>query len=339
MIRWSMIVLFGASLLVVSAPGDVYGPLLGIVADLPAMSLRPIRGILGAATIGDAIALDGGVSRIALSSRQSSAIVTAAGGISLASLQPDGTLSTSDLGMPPGLIPSLVAFSPSGTVAAIYDSSTNALWLKGAVSREVDLSPLPDMIALLAVSDGAGQLVAGSLRDRRSVFVIGADGSYRMITGLTEVTDLTFLGSGGDLAIADQGQKRILVVRDPLAGGDATGVFDLPAALDAPVRVATSADGGLLAVLSVTGPDMRKSQSRGGGVPRRATTRPDVLLGLLRLRDGLWNAVTCDCTPVTLAALRGNAVFRLTQNLGQPLWILDGDSAPARVVFIPAVEK
>jgi hypothetical protein len=36
--------------------------------------------------------------------------------------------------------------------------------------------------------------------------------------------------------------------------------------------------------------------------------------------------------------MHGNAVFRLTDDIGQPVWILDGDSAPPKVVFVPAVQ-
>ena len=54
------------------------------------------------------------------------------------------------------------------------------------------------------------------------------------------------------------------------------------------------------------------------------------------LRSSMRTSVTCGCTPVALAPLRGNAVFRLNGMGDGPLWVIDGDSAEPRVLFVAA---
>src|SRR5437899_5802126 len=108
---------------------DLYGLTLGTVADTRGSALRPIRGIPGAATIGDAVDLGPDAASIAIAPRQSRAIVMTGSGVRLVFIQPDGTLSSTDAGMPASFQPAAIGFSPSGSIAALYDASTSAVWL------------------------------------------------------------------------------------------------------------------------------------------------------------------------------------------------------------------
>ena len=328
-------------LLTVPAAGDdLYGPVLGWIADVPWGALRPIRGIPGAASIGDPVTLGGDISRIAVAPRRSRAYLVTGAGTREVALAPDGALDQTDPGLPAAFHPSQVTFSPTGAVAAFYDPSANELWLTHPDAGRLDLSQLPGAIALLAVSDRADRPLAGTLRDDpHTVFVLDAQGGYRRIPGFTEVTDLTFVGASAALAVADAGARRVLLLdgSDDFAAPDAA--LELPGAPDAPFHVASSADGALLAVLVAGGNQKRARARTPAAAGRRPMQSPNPVLGLLRLAGRRWNPVDCVCSPVGLFPVNGNAVFRLTDRIDEPLWILDGDSPAARAVFIPAVPK
>ena len=316
---------------------DLYGPTLGIVPDTRGSALRPIRGIPGAATIGDAVDLGPDAASIAIAPRQSRAIVMTGSGVRLVFIQPDGTLSSTDAGMPASFQPAAIGFSPSGSIAALYDASTSAVWLSGGKAVRVDTRPLPDTIDLLAVSDRTESLIAGTLRSGGdSVFILDGKGAYKALAGFKNVTDLTFLGASGDLAVCDSGAKQILLIRDAFSNGAAEMVLDLSGSAEAPLRIASSMDGSLLAVLASGAPPpdpTRRRTTEAGRVSIRHTN----VVGLLRIADRQWTAIECHCAATELAPLTGNAVFRLTQRTDQPLWILDSDGAAPRLVFIPAV--
>jgi len=57
----------------------------------------------------------------------------------------------------------------------------------------------------------------------------------------------------------------------------------------------------------------------------------------LDLADGTRTAIGCACAPTNLAAV-GN-LFRLNEFGGDPLWLLDTQQGPARIVFVPAAPE
>lgn len=321
---------FAMAAAVAAMAGDIGGPSLGFVADGPGHSVRPIRGIPGAATWGNAVDWGVDVFSIALAPRRDFALVSGAAGVRAAALAPDGTPVIVDAGLPPGFRPSAIAFSPSGATVALYDGGGRALWLlRGGSAGPIDVSMLPGAAVKLAVSDGAEPLLAVVPDDDpQSVFVLDAKGNYRLISSFGAVTAIAFLGQSGDLAIADRGPKQLLLVRDPLSGNAPVALLDAvrvrphpgpliagpssPAFLDGPLDIASSADGRLLAVLA------RRSAS------------------LFDLAGGEWTQFGCACAGAALVPLHGNAVFRIGDSTTRPLWILDGDAVEPRMVFVPA---
>ena len=318
----------------IAAAADVYGPVMGIVADPSGQTIRPLRGMPGGATVAGPIDL-GGASVVALWPRQNRAIVSSASGLSIATVASDGTVSRADTGAAPDFQPTIVAFSPSGSLAALYDSTANAMVFAG--NAPVLPSTLPAAVKALAISDGAAPLIAGALADGAgSIFVADGQGHAQTLSGFRDVSALAFVGATTDLAIADQRARRVLLIHDPLSGNAPQILFSVPAISQGPIQIASSADGVVLAVLAGAGSSESSGAPQRGiaahGPERRAT------LGLLRIADQQWTEVDCNCTPQKLAPLRGNAVFRLTDAVDQPVWILDGDSSPARISFVPAVQ-
>jgi hypothetical protein len=321
-----------------SSGDDLYGPVLGMIADVPRSALWPIRGIPGAASIGEAVDLGAGANAIFLAPHQNRAFLVTGLGTLQASLAPDGTFNTADAGLPAGFRPAVASFNPTGSVAAFYDPVANELWLKNDAARQIDLSQLPGPFDLLAVSDRADVPLAGTLRGaRQSVVVLDSQGGYRSISGFTEVTDVAF--ADADLVVADGGAKRVLLVRGPGYDGEPDVVLELAGAPDGPFHIASSADGNLVAVLAAADPGKRAMARTPAAIARRPVAQRNPVLGLLRLADHRWTPVECDCAPVGLLPLKGNSVYRLTERIDQPLWILDGDAPAARVLFIPAVQK
>jgi len=327
-------------LLVTRAPADgLFGPVLGLLPDPRAGAVRPIRGIPGAATIGDPVDVGTDVTGIAVTPRQSSALLMTDAGSRVASVAADGTVSAVDAGLPPGFHPAVVSFSPTGLTAALYDPATKQLWLRTDSARQLDISQLPSTIDRLAVSDRTDIPIAGTFRDdSHSVFAMDATGGWKQLSGFDGVTDVTFLGATGDLAIADGRAEQVLLVRDPASGNAPDLLLEIAGAPNMAMRIASSSDGKVIAVLAAARASQRPSERSAGASPRHPTEANPVL-GLLRVADRLWSPVECGCAPVGLTPLKGNSVYRLTESLDQPVWMLDGDAEPARVVFVPAVQK
>jgi len=210
------------------------------------------------------------------------------------------------------------------------------LWRDQTV--RVSASGLPDSVDLYAVSDRSEPLVAGTLRnEHQSVFVLDGTGASRLFSSFNDVADVAFLGSGGDIAVCDRGAKQIVVIRDPLGAGVVDMVLDLGASSQAPLRISSSMDGGLLAVLASSAP--ANPAKRNLPETGRSSARNKNVVGLLRLADRQWSPIECPCAATTIAPLAGNAVFRLTERMDQPLWILDAEGGTPRMVFVPAVQQ
>jgi hypothetical protein len=325
---------FAASLLCAAAAsaGDLAGPALGHIADLGSHSLRPIRGIPGAATWGDPLDAGADVSAIALAPRRAFAVLVSDAGVRVAALDGPDAPAVSDPGLPLEFRPTAVVFSPSGANAALYDAGSRTLWmLRAAAPAAIDISKLPGPAATLAIGDGPEPAIAAVLSDDpRTVFILDASGGYRALSNFGAVAGLAFVGPGRDLAIADRGAKRVFLVRDPLSGnapeilGAPEASRPRPGALlpqrpsansDGPFAIASSADGKFLAVAA------------GRSAP-----------ALYEFATGEWTEFRCDCDATALAPLNGNAVFRLGDAPGRTLWILDADSPKPRLVFVPAAQ-
>jgi hypothetical protein len=50
-------------------------------------------------------------------------------------------------------------------------------------------------------------------------------------------------------------------------------------------------------------------------------------------------AIACACTPTSLERLAGGATFRLNDAGQGPVWLLDAQSSPPRIVFVPDQER
>jgi hypothetical protein len=294
---------------------QVSGPVAGYVFD--GAALRPISGVMGGATLGDALSLGLAASAAAVSPQLDSAIVTAADGSLHLFLLAGGSATEVAWNRAPGSAQRVV-YSPSGAAAAIY-AAGRALVVSGlpnspVAAFTVELGSVPVKPArqpssaapeAMAVSDDAAWLL--DARDGR-LRLLGASGSNSVLLEGARAVAVAF-ASGGHAAAVLSGAGQWLDVYPDVAAAPAERIA--APGLAEPVGLAFSADGKLVV-----------AAARGG----RSVTIFDLANGPTTL--------ACACAPTGVARM-GN-LFRLTDAGAGPVWLVDTGVSPPLIVFVPA---
>jgi len=295
---------------------QVAGPVAGYVFD--GAALRPIAGVPGGATLGEALDLGLAASAAAVSPQLDSAIVTASdGSLHLFRLKGRGATEVSWNGALRG--PARVVYSPSGTATAVYAAGRvqvfsglpNAPVLVftselGPPSPERGRQSTSAAPQAMAVSDDAAWLLVVSEGRAR---LLGSSGSSRVLLEGARGISVAFAPGNHAAAILSAGQW-LEILSDVSAGASQTiAATDLAE----PVGLAFSVDGKLALAASRT--------SRSVTIFDLAGHRTDTL--------------DCACAPTTVARM-GN-LFRLTDAGSGPVWLVDMSATPARLVFVPAL--
>ena len=296
----TLALIFAASAFPQTNPGNVGGPTLGLVFDGDSGSIRPLLGVPGSSTVGTAFDAAGLVS--AAASREYALAINGDGAAILVSATGRRPLP----GAAPGA--SRVVVSPGGTAAAVYFESGTAQIFTGmpdapqsAGSIAFDRPP-----AELAISDDGATLLAASRngRDGDAVYAYTPGQAPQLLHRARRVSALTFIPGTAKALIADGESIRIVSV---------SGSQMVDPAVSGVVALAASPDGAT--VLAATGAGEIVTYDL------RALSR---------------TSLSCGCVPSTFAPLRGKAVFRLNELGNGPLWVFDGDSPEARILFVPA---
>ena len=296
-------------------PRQVSGPVAGYVFD--GAALRPITGVMGGATLGDALSLGIAPRAAVVSPQLDSALVTAADG-SLHLFQLSGLSATEVAWSTAPASAQRVVYSPSGMAAAIY-ATGRVLVVSGlpnapaAAAFTVDpgLSPTksgshpayaaPEAMALS--DDAAWLLMAGDGRLR----LLGASGSNSVLLEGARTVAAAFASSGHAAAVLNGAGPWLDVYPDVAAAP--AGRIAAPG-LTEPVGLAYSADGMLVV-----------AAARGGSV------------AVFDLANGP-TTLACACAPTGVARL--GKLFRLTDAGAGPVWLVDTGVSPPRLVFVPA---
>jgi DNA-binding beta-propeller fold protein YncE len=313
----AILVCLPAALAIHGQQGQVSGPIAGYV--FAGAVLRPIAGVPGGATLGDALSLGLAATAAVVSPQLDSAIVTASDG-SLHLFRPSGNTATevSWNGVPQG--PARVVYSPSGTAAAIYASGrvqvVSGLPNSPATSYTAEIGPAPETLTrqtihaapqAMAVSDDAAYLLVASEGRLRLLSASGS--SSWLLDGVREVS--VAFASGGHTAAVLSGAGPWLDVF-PDVSADATQRIAAPG-LAEPVGLAFSADG--KSVLAAA-----------------HGSKPVTIFNLAAA--GAATTLDCNCAPTTAARL--GSLFRLTDAGAGPVWLVDTGVSPPRIVFVPA---
>jgi len=289
----------------------ITGPVLGYVLD--AEAVRPILGMPGAATLGP---------RLVLGAELHCAAIAQQAGYVLASAGPErqvwlyrnlgGELSSAPLAEAPPA-PERILLSPAGSAAAlVYGYTGQVVIVTGLPNApEVRNTTLPTGSRLWAVSDdGASLLISIPAGETEAVHFVDAEGGLRFLLSTGRTAAATFLANAAEAVVADGSRNFVYWIRPsgdiiPLAG-PADGISE-------PVAVSVSRD------------------QRRVFVANRATAT----VAALDLAGGPATLVACTCELTALERFDGNAVFRLSDLSSEPLWVFDGDTPEARVVFVP----
>jgi len=300
------------------AAQQIRGPVLGFVLEADS-GLKPILGIPGAATMGGALAAGLEARSVSVSPDQDFALALA-GEDGRVFLIRDLKGSPAAAALPGFSGVSRIEMSPAGQAAALYEAASQTIRVVSGLPQapvahwETEPGWMHGRLSALAVSDNASVvLVAVEEGERVTLWALAAGEAPRYLAPVGGAASLAFLTRSGDALVADGIRNEVLWMRDvpgavqivPLAG-EREGV-------SRPVGVAATADGQRVIV----------ANSDPGGVLT------------VDLPDSRIARISCECVPSGLYRLSGKAVFRLNGPSEGPIAVFDGDSAEARVVFVP----
>lgn len=291
--------------------------MLGFATHAAPLDLRPIVGIVGAALIGDAIALPSDVTAIALPPGQQYALASR-DAVTPASVLPISADGAGPMAPISGAMPQpdRIEFSPSGSFAVLYSKALQKLQVIGGlpdspgVSRELDASGLTSALAALAVSDDGQAVLAGTSGG------VALMGNGAVIWGAGTPSALRFVPATRDAVLADsQGNQIVLLA-------NVTGTVGVQV-------LATGAQG-------VSAPaDLRISPDKRVFVANSGTGNV-LILGL----DGtVAAALDCGCTPGGIAALGAGSVYLLSDSGNPASWLFDIRDATPALRFLPALNR
>ena len=317
--RFSRSLLFTLLIAVPSFPqsGSVATPIVGYAFDATASTIRPIRGVPGAALLGDPVDAGFPIAMAAISPRQNFALAVAADGSGLrtvplsagvdAAALPDTSLST----------PDVIRFSSSGSAALLFQTPGRLQALSGLPAhgnvREIDLSMLSALPTAMTVSDdGALVVIAGS----GAVWVVNTQGVSSQLALPGSTAALAFRAGSHDLMAVSIGGD-VHLVRHPGTSPEYRLIYAASEQTAAPTAAQFSAGGTHAYVVNESGS-----------------------ITVIDTETGAVNSISCHCHASSLDPLNSRNLFRLTSP-GQTaagksvLMLFDGSSSDARVWFVP----
>jgi hypothetical protein len=292
------------------------GPTMGLVFDSSQSALRPIRGIPGAATLGDPVNPGFALASATVSPRQDYALALRTDDSSVVLVRPGGA-SAAVSGARPG--PALTVFSPAGTAAALYNSGAGRVQIltglpdAAAVQSDLDISALAGPVAALAVDDaGTSLFLAAGAAETVSLYRIAMDGTSQFLAPFRSVAALHLSANGREALLADSTAGAVYIIRELQGAGHLETIASGRDGLGTPIGVESDAAGRIF-VADQAGNVTILDRSHGSAV-----------------------SLPCGCTPTGLFRLSGTATFRLTEpSSGAPMWVLDASGADARIVAVP----
>ncbi len=296
-----------------SAAPSVGSPALGLVYLSPNAELRVLRGIPGAAIVGERLELGRAIAAAAVSPMQDAALAVSAGDGQVCLVraregQPVITMIPDAMAMPDRMV-----FSPAGAAALLYRESSRRLQILSDLSddarvRDLDITGLNAGIAAMAVADDGVTVLLTAGGEPSTLWVTGRDGPPVPLSlpgGILAfrrgTRDALMATSAGDLYLLENAGARWRLVRN----GD--GQTRNPAAVEFPA----------------------------GGASAYVATR-DGILAAVDTATGSLSAVDCGCAPNGLHPLSGRAVFQVNTASGGPIWLFDASSDAPRLWFVPA---
>ncbi len=292
-----MRIVFAAVFFCVAGAAQVSAPLVGWLPE--AGAIRPVRGLPGAAVLGDPLRVGQVLAAAAASPGQDYLLAMAAGTRQVLRISPAG--SWTPLEVPPN--PDQMVISPSGSSAALFYPETGSVevvtGLPGAPAARQALVPVSPRA--LAVSDD-GRWIAAATPE--GVLAWDASGVPRLLYSGDDAALVAFLPQSSSLLIATAGQ---LLSADPDAGGAsvlAQGSF-APAGLSAsPDRIVLADKNGTIYLIDSGGTAVVDCQCHPGGV--------------FAMGRDVFRLTTAPAGPVLLLDASAGAVFAVPRAAAAP---------------------
>jgi hypothetical protein len=306
------------SLTAICAAQQVRQQALGFVFDSGTSRIRPLWGVPGASTVGDPVDLGGDVSSKAASPNQEY-IVFLGGPARSPQIWMHGAQTVSAIpGVPAGA--TQVVLSPEGGSAAFYYADSQRVHVISGLpsapvaTMDADLSALMNPFGSLAVSDDGGLLLVSesliSGNAAPAVVVFRSNGVAARIGLSSPATAIAFLSNSHDVLLSSA--KETVLVRN---AASQTSRIILPAVANSAVGIISSTDGtrGFFANAQTGSVSIVSLTSVG--------TPPSI--------------ASCSCTPTGIARTAVPSIYRLTEDSGTPVSLLDVSSNQPRLFVIP----
>jgi hypothetical protein len=293
-------------------------PVLGFAFDSTQGAIRPLRGIPGAAILGDRLDIGFRLTAASVAPQQNFALAIAAGEQQVRIVSwSDGKVTLLPLDDTVMAAPDRMVFSPSGTAAILVSDQRpgRVQTLKGLPGQptveEISLGGLTGPAGNVAVSDDGKLVIVGDVgKNSGLVWLFTPEGEQIMppLPGAGTVFsfrrnshEAAAMTNVGDLYLV-QNLNDVPVLRSVSLSGDRTaGVVGLWLS-DEGTHVHGAFSGGTVADFD--------------------------------LRTGATQRVACQCVPVGIQPLRPG-FFRLTDISNRPVMVFDASPAAPRVWFIP----
>jgi hypothetical protein len=299
-----------AALSTFAQTGSVGFPALGFAPDPRSSQIRPIRGIPGAALLGDPLDTST-FTNSAISPKQDLALAVSAADGQLYLVPLSGEPARAVANAMSG--PSQIVFSPTGRAAIIRGGRLQILNELAGAPRvtEVALDPF-DTPPALAVSDDGQAMLASSGRDENPVWLAGPGGSLTQLPLPGSVRAIAFRRDSRD-AVAVTRSGDVYLVRNAGPDAEIRQVYIGDEQTSDPVAVQISPDGS-----------------------RAFTANSHGLVAAIHLQSGSVASASCQCAPVSLEPMNAPALYRLTEISDLPVMLFDASTLTPRIWFVPA---
>ncbi len=299
----------------------VSGPTLGFVSDAGGSIIRPILGVPGASVLGVPVKLGTEFHSAMVSPTQNYVIAQPTEGagaivIDLSSGEVRHLLhgGAGEAGT------DLIAISPGGSSAALYDYGSNTVDVIGSLPKAprligvFDASGIPGSAASLAISDDGTvaimRFVDGETMD---IWTLDPAGVPRQIP-IDHPAAVAFLPNRHDAVVADDATESAYLVLDVNQTATRIHLLSAVEGIHGFSSVATDADG-----------DRVFLADRASG-----------MIATVDVRTRIQTWTDCRCEPTGFSRLQGPSLYRLNELSEDPLVLLDATGEVPRIRIVPA---
>jgi hypothetical protein len=291
--------------LALAQAGTWSSPRLGYFFDPDVKAIRVVSGVPGAA---------GADQTLAFASKLQAAWVAPSGSYALATLfdSPDLQLLAWTRGNPHGstleqaIQPTLVAFSPGGSAALLWNQETARLQVWSGLPNSPSLArqAATPLVNAAAVSDD-GSLIA--LVDDAGAALVSRSGD---VQHLPFATSVQFLRDSADLVASFASTNQVSLIHNAGPHAETRSLAGAGEGISGPTSMALAGSSRQLAVANTDG---------------RSVT-------VIDLDTSQTTTLPCECTPRVIAPLAGSSVFRIS---GDALFVLDRMNGVWRLTSVP----